>query len=171
MKPKRCKQCGDIFQPERSFTSCCSFECAINYAKAKTAKNKLKQKNKAIKEFNENDRKYLTKIAQQVFNKFIRKRDGNKCISCGATNRQIHAGHFRPVGRNAKMRFNEKNCHSQCSICNNHLSGNLVAYREAMVGLYGIEAVESLENDNSPYKFTIEAVSYTHLTLPTICSV
>lgn len=155
-KPKICKNCKESFIPERSFQNTCGFDCAMAHARKKTETNKKTVKNKAIKEFREKDKSWLMKIAQQTFNKYIRLRDGNICITCGNTERQIHAGHFRPVGRNSKLRFNPINCHSQCSICNNHLSGNLVPYREAMVLKYGEEEVEKLESDNAPYKYTVE---------------
>ena len=162
IKPKKnkiCKACKKEFVPQRSFQSVCSnFECAISYAKAKTKTNQSKDKRKAIKTLKMADRSYLTKIAQQVFNKYIRKRDENlPCYTCGHTGgRQRHASHFRPSGRNSKHRFNEMNVKSACSICNNHLSGNLVPYREALVRDYGLEAVEALENDNEPKKWSIE---------------
>lgn len=145
-----------MFTPDRTFQPVCSFKCAISHAKAKTKVNATKDKRKAIKAFKSSDKAHLTKIAQMTFNKYIRLRDGNICITCGNTTRQIHAGHYRPVGRNHKLRFNEMNCHSQCSICNNHLSGNLVPYREAMISIYGLIAVELLEADNAPYKYSVD---------------
>ena len=156
MKPKRnrkCPICKEWYKPFNSFQrTCTNTECMIEFGKQK----KVKDKRKAVKEFKENDKSHLMKIAQQVFNKYIRLRDGKKCISCGATNRQIHCGHFRPQGRNSKLRFNVLNCSSQCSICNNHLSGNLVAYREALIDKIGIERVECLENSNEPTKYDVD---------------
>ena len=155
MKPRQrtCPNCKDKFMPYNSFQKYCfNTECIKVWNKI----TRDKKNRAAKKDFNQNDKSMLTKLAQQVFNKYIRKRDGDKCITCGNTNRQIHAGHYRPVGRNAKLRFNEINTHSQCSICNNHLSGNLVPYRKAMIGLYGLSVVEELEADNEPYKYSIE---------------
>ena len=123
LKPKICafSGCDNEFTPYNMWHKTCRWQCAIDYQKEVVAKREAKAKRKAIKEFKDNDKSELTKKAQQVFNKYIRLRDGKKCITCGNENRQIHAGHYRPVGRNAKLRFNEFNCHSQCSICNNHL--------------------------------------------------
>ena len=154
--PKRkvkCDICKQWFTRWNTFQKVCQNpECIIENAK----RQKTKSKRKAVKEFRESDKTFLIKIAQQVFNKYIRTRDGKKCISCGSTNRQIHAGHFRPQGRNAKLRFNVLNVHSQCSICNNHLSGNLVAYREALIEKIGIDKVECLENSNEPTKYDVD---------------
>lgn len=78
---------------------------------------------------------YFIRQAQQEFNEYIRYRDRQlPCISCGRHHDgQYHAGHFRTTGANPEMRFNEDNCHRQCAPCNNHLSGNLIAYRPALI--------------------------------------
>jgi len=156
MQPKRkvkCVICGEWFIRWNSFQKVCKNPgCIIENAKIQ----KEKQARKDKKKFLDSDRSHLTKKAQEVFNRFIRLRDGNKCITCGATNRQIHAGHYLPVGRNSKLRFNELNCHSQCVICNSHLSGNLTAYRDVMIAKYGLEKVEGLESDRGVHKFTVD---------------
>ena len=158
MKAKKCKQCGKNFTPERTFQPVCSPGCAIEYAREQNKKKKFKEAKKAKADFRKMDKSHLMKKAQATFNRYVRLRDKDlPCISCGHTgNRQMHAGHYRPIGRNSKHRFDEMNCHSQCSICNNHKSGNLVPYREALVKMYGEEAVTSLENDNEPKKWSIE---------------
>ena len=160
LKTKKCKysKCEKEFVPVNKKHICCDWKCSVDYAKEKEVKRKAQSKRKAIKEFKNGDIPHLTKVAQQAFNKYIRKRDEHlPCISCGHDgNRQRHAGHFRPVGRNHQMRFNEDNAHSQCSICNNHLSGNLVPYREALIVKIGITKVEALENDNTTKKYTVD---------------
>jgi len=152
---KKCPVCKEYFVPKREFQVVCeNIQCAIAHGK-----NTLKQtQNKAKKEFNQNDKSYLKKKAQEVFNKFIRLRDDKEpCISCGhKEGRQFHAGHFRPRGRNQALAFNEDNCHKQCSICNNHLSGNLVEYRKNLIEKIGIERVEKLESMNDPKSYSVE---------------
>ena len=123
------------------------------------ARVKVKREIRAAKkEFRDNDKPTLMKVAQQTFNKYIRLRDKDKpCITCGHTgNRQRHASHYRPVGRNAKHRFNEMNVHSACSICNTHLSGNLVPYREYLISEYGEKVVTDLESDNEAHSYTVD---------------
>ena len=151
-KTKSCKICQSKFTPFNSLQRVCSATCAIEDARHQ----KRKQNRRELREFNQKDKSYLMKKAQEVFNRFIRLRDGNTCVSCGNTDRQIHAGHYRPVGRNHQLRFNEMNCHSQCSICNNHLSGNLVAYREALIALYGEAGVQELEDNNEIKSYSAE---------------
>ena len=65
------------------------------------------------------------------------------------------AGHFRSRGAASHLRFNEFNVNLQCNMrCNQMLSGNIGAYRIELVKRYGIEVVESLENNNQTHKWT-----------------
>ena len=157
-KPKKCRVCKEFFTPVRTFEICCGYECSIDHAKAKMTAKRKKEVSRVKREFKNSDKSHLMKIAQKTFNQYIRARDKDlPCVSCGHVGtRQRHASHFRPVGRNGKLRFNEKNCHASCSICNQHLSGNLVPYREAMIRMYGEAEVEKLEADNDPYKYSID---------------
>jgi len=149
MKPKKCKNtnCGIMFTPERPMQTTHDYLCAIEYTRQLQAKKKLTENKKEKKEFNENDRTVLLKLAQTVFNKYIRLRDGNNCISCDhvGDSRQIHAGHYMSQGGNSALRFNELNCHSQCVQCNNYKSGNLANYRIRLIEKIGIDKVIHLE--------------------------
>ena len=157
-RSRKCLTCRKWFNPIEQGITTCSTDCAIMYGKTNLTKQKCKEQRNAKKEHNSNDKSHLTKEAQKVFNKYIRMRDkALPCISCGHNgNRQRHAGHYRPVGRNHQLRFNEDNCHSQCSICNNHLSGNLVQYREALILKIGLDSVLALEEYNEAKSYTIE---------------
>lgn len=154
MKPKTCKTCKTLFTPERPMMSTCSLICALEYAKQIKKKANRKEK----QEFNQNDKQFLTALAQTVFNKFIRTRDGKYCISCGykGDGRQFHAGHYKSQGGNSALRFDELNVHAQCSICNNHLSGNLANYRMNLIEKIGIQAVENLEQTKTTKRWTVE---------------
>lgn len=166
MNAKSCKICGDRFIPLKPFNNTCSEGCkAIQWVRD-CEKVKKKENNKAKKEFNASDRKKLTKDAQTAFNSYIRTRDGKKCISCGfeshfdATGnfivRQFHAGHYKSQGGNSALRFNELNCHAQCSICNNHLSGNLANYRMNLIKKIGEDAVIELETTKNTKRYSID---------------
>ena len=159
IKQKKCKQCGELFTPDRPMMSTCSYVCAIEYAKAQKIKRDGTEKRKALKAFNDSDKNILKRKAIQVFNAYIRARDKDKpCVSCGHKDgaRQIHAGHYRPAGNVAILRFDERNVHAQCSICNNHLSGNLVNYRKELINRIGLDQVEELEATNDPKQYTVE---------------
>jgi len=155
-RPRKCdfKGCRKWYTPEREGQNLCSDQCAIDNLPVERAK----RKRKAIKQFRETDKATLTRQAQQVFNKYIRLRDkGKPCISCGHTgNRQIHASHFRPTGGNSALRFNEDNCHAACSICNTHLSGNLVPYKKALIEKIGNKRYEALINNSAVKKWGID---------------
>ncbi|MDU4999948.1 MAG: recombination protein NinG, partial [Enterobacteriaceae bacterium] len=99
---------------------------------------------------------YFIKQAQHAFNEFIRYRDRDlPCISCGRHHDgQYHAGHFRTTGASPELRFDEDNCHKQCSACNNHLSGNLTAYRPALIAKIGQARFDALMGPHALPKWT-----------------
>ncbi|WP_312973325.1 recombination protein NinG [Atlantibacter sp.] len=162
-KPRRkCIHCREWFHPVRNEQVVCSFECASAVGKVQTAKNQadaMRAEKKRQREEEKEQRarqserrqavkplSYFIKKAQQTFNEFIRYRDRHlPCISCSRHHEgQYHAGHFRTTGANPELRFNEDNCHRQCSPCNNHLSGNLIAYRPALIAKIGQERFDAL---------------------------
>lgn len=70
-----------------------------------------------------------------VMSAYIKKRDGNTCISCGAkglSGHNWHAGHLFSAGQYASIRYNELNVRSQCSRCNIFLRGNVHEYIAAL---------------------------------------
>jgi hypothetical protein len=109
---------------------------------------KLKEWNKKKKKLVEdlktaND--YL-KIAQQVFNKFIRQRDtGLNCISCNKPPKKENAGHYYSQGGHSAVRFNEDNVHLQCEACNTYLSGNLLNYQIGIKERIGSQRLMNLQ--------------------------
>ena len=119
---------------------------------------KLKENNKAKKEFNQNDRKYLLELAQKTVNTFIRMRDGKNCISCSKSGDQgaYHAGHFKSQGYNSALRFDENNIHVQCYRCNVELSSNQSLYRPALINKIGIDEVLRLETTKNTKLWTVE---------------
>lgn len=137
-KPRRkCKICREWFHPVYSNLWWCCPEHGAQYAlvlrsneKKKAEEERQAKRRQAVKPLS-----YFIGQAQQAFNDFIRYRDRLKpCISCGRHHDgQYHAGHFRTTGSNPELRFNEDNCHKQCAPCNNHLSGNLAAYRPKLI--------------------------------------
>lgn len=158
IKPKKCKVCKVKFTPNKPLQQVCGFECALELAKdkrIKTVKKEIKEARQKLK-----SRSDWLKETQTVFNKYIRLRDQNDgCISCGSKSAiAYHAGHYRSIGSAGHLRFNEQNCHRQCSACNTHLSGNLIRYRLGLIRKIGIHAVETLESDNATVKLNIEEI-------------
>ena len=158
IKPKKCKVCRTEFTPNKPLQQVCGFECALELAKnkrIKTVKKEVKEAKLKLK-----SRSDWLKDTQVTFNKYIRLRDQDDgCISCGSKSAfAYHAGHYRSIGSAGHLRFNEHNCHRQCSACNTHLSGNLIRYRSGLIRKIGIHAVEALESDNDTIKIGIEEI-------------
>jgi len=159
---RKCKVCSAWFIPAYGNVVWCCPEHGTIYALELRAKEKLKAEAKRIKAQHEAEKadrqrlaekrqqvkplSYFIKQAQQAFNEFIRYRDRHlPCISCGRHHDgQYHAGHFRTTGANPELRFNEDNCHRQCAPCNNHLSGNLISYRPALIAKIGQSRFDAL---------------------------
>jgi len=144
MKPKKCRSCGELFLPMYMSTQVvCSVMCAIKNTD-KTKRVEWKKRKKVLKDelVTVQD---LMKLAQQVFNKYIRLRDkGKPCISCLKPPKKENAGHFFSAGTHTAVRFDERNVHLQCEHCNSFLSGNLLMYRENLLAKLGYEEFERL---------------------------
>lgn len=160
----RCKKCKEIFEPKQFNQKYCrgNIDCLTALAmylleqKKKVLENALKRETKERKERLKTKTDYQKEV-QIVFNKYIRERDkGNNCISCGKKGKKENAGHYRSVGNNPELRFNELNCHLQCEYCNTYLHGNYIDYRINLIKKIGIEKVEWLEGFHEPNRYTID---------------
>jgi len=136
--------------------------CAVGYVKHKSEQRSAKAATRervALREakIKAKPRGEWLKGAQSAFNAYIRARDDHlPCVSCGRHHTgQYHAGHYMPTSTRPALRFDERNVHKQCSVCNNHLHGNLVHYRMALVKMIGSDLVEWLEGEHQPKKYTI----------------
>ena len=162
-KTKKCKYCKERFEYVNSFQPFCFKEECI---KEHNLKHKAKKSRELKKEFKENDKGTLLRLAQMTFNKYIRLRDANdKCISCDYVwngighQRQQHSSHYISTSKSRLLRFNEDNAHKSCQICNTHLSGNLAEYRPRLIEKIGLDRVielERLANDSEPCRYTVE---------------
>jgi len=97
------------------------------------------------------DRTELIKKADIIFSRYIRglyaDNEGYcKCITCNSDipATLIQNGHYIKR-RHMATRFSVMNCHPQCCTCNNDEAHTDSIYREKMIELYGLEAVEGLE--------------------------
>ena len=104
----------------------------------------------------------LKKLAWKTFSEYIRTRDCLKttksrdwgvCITCGKTFpfKKLQAGHFIPGRHNANL-FSERFVNAQCWQCNapaflGGKNGNALAYRKAMIRMYGENAEELAEKE------------------------
>lgn len=170
IKQKKCKVkdmdgvvCNTLFTPRSSTQVACSLVCALHKnvhdkmrlaAKSATAQ---RVEHRAAKE-KAKTRGDWTKEAQAAFNAYIRARDvGRACVSCGRNHQgQWHAGHYRAVGANPELRFNEFNVWKQCAPCNDHLHGNLINYRIELLKRIGPEKVDWLEGSHKASHLSID---------------
>lgn len=158
----RCRNCKETFeQYEFNNKWCKKLDCQTKKALFKLDKIKKKQKKdwniekKILKEKLKTRTDYLKEV-QTVFNKWIRERDkGLNCISCNKPSKKENAGHYRSVGGNPELRFNELNCNLQCEYCNTFLHGNLINYRINLQNKIGVEQVEFLEENHPPKHYSI----------------
>lgn len=163
---KKCKTCRTEFAPTKPMQSVCSPSCALSLATSKRAKalkveqvkdkRETKQKLDKLKTLGQ-----LTAEAQTAFNRYIRARDyGKPCISSGVAmdwnGNGVDAGHYRSRGSAPHLRFDERNVHAQSKHDNRYLSGNVTGYRVGLICRLGIAAVDALECDQTPRKYTKE---------------
>lgn len=158
-KPKKCcvASCGASFVPSRMGQAVCSPACAALDAprhreKAHKAINQRKRREIKVRKEKLKTRADYAKEAQAAVNRYVRLRDAHLgCISCdkpAAWQGQWHCSHFRSVGAAPHLRFNLWNMNKSCSACNNFLSGNIMAYRPALIEKIGQEKVDWLECSN-----------------------
>jgi hypothetical protein len=164
LHPKKCAMCPSEFLPRNSMHSVCSQRCATRKVKAdKAAKDKaeretVKARREAIQTIPQ-----LIKAAQREFNHWVRIRDADQpCICCGAplgageVGGAYDCGHYRSTGSASHLRFDERNAHGQRKQCNRWGAGRAVDYRCGLIARIGLAAVEALEADNTPRKWTRE---------------
>lgn len=157
LKPKTCSACAKEFMPARPMQAVCSPRCARQKVKADKAaeRQKIKERKEKVK-----TRSQWLAEAQQAVNAWVRWRDrALGCISCrkpATADVQWHAGHYRSRGSAKHLALDERNIHKQCATCNNILSGNLLRYRKGLIKRIGLKAVEALESDHEPRKYTID---------------
>lgn len=169
----RCDHCKQKFVPERP-SQIVHVECVEAWTEAQAAKREraeakaaradakveraeIRRRKEAIKSLAE-----LKREAQTALNRWIvQVRDADKpCISCGRYHQgQNHAGHYLSRGAAPQHALNPLNVWKQCAPCNTYLHGNQAAYRMRLVELIGADAVEALESDNAPRKWTREELT------------
>lgn len=169
-RAKTCQnaECGAKFTPLRAGQKVCGPKCALavaplNHDRARKAIDQRERREIKVRKQSLKSRGDYVREAQQAFNAYIRARDqaaGHVCISSGRpldwAGNAVDAGHYRSVGSAPHLRFDERNCHAQSKQDNRYLSGNAVDYRIGLIARIGLEAVEALEADHEPRRFTIE---------------
>lgn len=137
----RCKNCKIKFEAKHfNQKFCLEQDCVkacVEYTinQRKKIEKKKWNKEKARRKANLQTLPELMKLAQTHFNRFIRLRDAinnQPCISCGKALRKDNtdAGHYYSAGGHFNTKYNEDNCHAQCSRpCNKDKHGDLLNYQ------------------------------------------
>lgn len=156
--------CRQKFVPERPKMITCGPHCAeakVASDNAKAERKRAKAERAIAKARKESIKSRATwqKEAQQAVNAWVRLvRDADKpCISCGRWHEgQWHCGHYLARGSHPNLALVENNLARQCAPCNVHLSGNQRLFRVGLIARIGLEAVEALEADQTPRKYSVE---------------
>lgn len=164
-KPKICKVCKTKFTPHKWLLRACVCSPLCGLTLARSARGKA-EKVRLVKDRRETKAKLerlksksaWAREAQAAVNTFIRLRDAAlPCISCGRHHQGSYdAGHYLSRGARPELRFDELNIHKQCVPCNQHLSGNIVLYRIALITKIGQAGVDYLEGPHDHKKYTID---------------
>ena len=168
---RKCSYCGKFFDKDAMIITpilaFCSPEHQYEYGmtqtkqlRQKVQKHDKKRFAKKKRSYYENDIKTRKREAQAAFNAYIRERDrGLPCISCDKPDdgsHQRHASHYKSVGANSALRFNELDVHASCSQCNNMKSGNIQGYRPRLIEKIGQDKFDWLETQNQTIKYTCD---------------
>lgn len=145
MKQKLCKICKEHYTPIKPLQMVCGGKCAIEYSKIHLPKVKMTEANNKRKENKAKlkdleNLSYWKKILQAQVNLIVRLIDkGSNCISSNRPYKETdECGHFASRGSNPALQFNLFNMYSQSVHDNQHLSGNLLEYRDNLekLGIY-----------------------------------
>lgn len=151
------KSCRTPFEPRSMTHKTCSPGCAEKYVESEKARKARKERQEGLQKLKR--RADHMREAQTALNAWIRLvRDKDKpCISCGRFHDgQWHAGHFLSRGSHQHLALVELNLAKQCQPCNVHLSGNQLQFRRGLIEREGLMAVELLESDMTPRKYSVD---------------
>jgi hypothetical protein len=162
LRARKCSNCGTGFTQQRMGQQVCSPPCAQSFGR-RISEQQQRKADKVRKQALKTRSDHM-KDAQAAFNAAMRARDADKlCISCDTplykvreTGGDFDCGHYRSVGSAPHLRFDERNAHGQCKKCNRYLAGNAVNYRANLIARIGLAAVEALEADQTPRKWTVD---------------
>ena len=111
---------------------------------------KKKQNNPTNRESPRKGHTNLAKKLDRVFSLYIRLRDAmpngyTRCISCGKIKpfEDMDCGHFHSRTHMA-TRFDEDNCHAECSYCNRFSADHLLGYQANLIRKIGMNRYEKL---------------------------
>lgn len=156
-RQRKCITCRTPFEPRSMTHKACSVPCSTAHVEAEKARKLKRERQEGLQKLKRRADHF--KETQTALNRWVREvRDAGKpCISCGRHHQgQNHAGHFLSRGSHPHLALVEANIALQCMPCNVHLSGNQLQFRRGLIERIGLLAVELLESDTEPRKYSIE---------------
>lgn len=147
----------------------CSEDCGLSIAMAAGEKRRAvlaradRAETRARKEAVKRRADHLAD-AQKAFNAWVRERDAHlPCICCGKFDVSDSlvgggwdAGHYLSRGSHPHLRFDERNVFRQRKGCNRPGGTTKEAFRRGVVDRIGLAAVEALEADQTPARWTVD---------------
>ncbi|MGY1448720.1 recombination protein NinG [Pseudomonas chlororaphis] len=184
-KPKACKnpECRASFVPQRLGQAVCSPKCGlaikeVNQAKARKSLAQVQRREIRARKEKLKSRGDHVQGAEKAVRDYRRTYElsiGSGCMSCGLSQEEIiaaqgwktggafDAGHFLGKGARPELRLVPTNIWLQCKACN---SGSYMharkgytvsqGFRGGLIARIGLDAVEALEADHEPRKYTVE---------------
>lgn len=144
-KEKLCKNCE---KPAKQFLK---GMCAGCYRKLQKEKEAIKAKK--VREKRVLSQLTVPKIAVLV-QKLCRLTGTEKCVTCGSTGPQFHAGHWRSR-RYSSTIFYMRNMNNQCANCNIFLKGEEYLHGKYVEEKYGADMAEKiLEMSRKTYRWS-----------------
>jgi hypothetical protein len=188
MKPRarKCKinaeGCELSYVPFNSFQAkCCrNPKCVIENAKVKKSKDYDAKTRQMKAEFNSDRLPHQLDLTQQSFNKMIRALDASlECSTCGkfSGHYELSAGHYLTVASTPELRFDARNCHSQCSGCNSGLQKfnkgdngtTRTKFEATIVRRYGMDLLIWLKSHHPPKHYTCDDLKALRATFNAEC--
>lgn len=156
------KSCRQPFEPRSMTHKCCGATCAADFAISERVRKERKERQEGLQKLKR--RADHMEDAQKAFNAWVRARDAAlPCICCGKTevsNTGVgggwDAGHYLSRGSHPHLRFDERNVFRQRKGCNRPGGTSAAAFRLGVIARIGLAAVEALESDHTPRKWSIE---------------
>lgn len=174
MKPRsrKCKigaeGCEGSYVPFNSLQkSCKNVSCLLAAGKQIRAAAYNRETRRLKAAYNSERLPHQLELTQQSFNKMIRALDAElECSSCSkpAGHYELTAGHFLTVGSTPELRFDARNCHSQCSGCNSGIqkfnkgdnATTRTKFEATITRRYGPELLEWLKSYHPPNHYTCD---------------
>lgn len=179
LRSRKCRICFTRFTPDRKNVTWCGVECGALVAQEALAKKQRadekariaadRVETKARKQALKRRADYI-KDAQTAFNAFVRARDAAlPCICCGKVEvshatKGWDAGHYLSRGSHPHLRFDERNVFRQRKGCNRPGGTTAASFRLGVIARIGLAAVEALEADQTPRKWTVEELQQIKVT-------